>query len=145
MKKIYIVTFMLVLSCAAFGQQTMQETKSENSSNMPIFDGDPSGEKLKKYLDSQISYPEEALKDSITGGVVIRFVIDVDGSVVDAEIIRSAHPLLDNEVLRVFKSMPKWTPCFNQGKPEKTPLVYPIFFSRQFLLNSLNKINGEGQ
>ena len=139
MKKIYIISCMLVLSYAAFGQQITQGTMSENNNNAPIFDGDPSGEKFKKYLDAQIIYPVEALKDSIAGGVVIRFVIDVDGSVIDAEVIRSAHPLLDNEVLRVFKSLPKWTPRFNQGKPEKTQLVYPIFLSPP------KKTHGKGQ
>jgi len=134
MKKIFIVFCMLILSCVAFGQQAMQKTRSENNNDVPLFDGaPPRGEPLIKYILSQFRYPEG---DTIVGSfvVVIKFAIDVDGSVVDTEIMKNlhpshqSHPFLDNEVLRVFNSMPKWTPAFNQGKPVKTQVMYPVYY-----------------
>jgi len=120
MKKIYFITCLLVLSCAAFGQQTT-----------PSFDGGSGTEKLSKYIASQLSYPEE-IKDSITGNLafVIKFAIDVDGSVVDTEIMQSTHPFFNNEVLKVFNSMPKelWAPALNRGKPIKTQIMYQGVF-----------------
>ena len=101
MKKIYIIFCLLSLSCATFGQ---------------IFEDDPSGGKLREYFSTQIHYPKEILKDSIRGNVIVRFAIDVDGSVVDAELVRGLHPLLDAEILKAIESMPKWTTRLNQGK-----------------------------
>ena len=121
MKKVFIISCMLVLSHATFGQQTT-----------PIFDGGKGTEKLGGYVTSQLNNHnlegrDEKL-DSIKGtfAVVVKFFVDVDGSVVDAEIYKGAHPILDKEVLRVFNSMPKdkWTPAFNNGKPVKTSVVY---------------------
>ena len=127
MKKIYIITFMLALSCVAFGQQ------ATNNSD-PQFDGEESNEKsrekINKYIYSQIRTTvfEEAMKNSITGSVIVQFHIDVDGSVVDAKIFLGAHPLLDAEALRIFNSMPKWTPAYNRGKPVKTMMIWPVHF-----------------
>jgi len=141
MKKIYIITFMLALSFVAFGQQA-----TNNSS--PQFDGEESNEKSKEkiniYLNSQLSadfkkvlsqFPKEeylSYSHGVVGVVVIQYAIDVDGSVVDTKIFQSAHPLLDAEVLRIFNSMPKWTPAYNRGKPVKTQMVYmvPIHFKK---------------
>jgi len=131
MKKIYIISCMLFLSCVAFGQQFPESSK-------PLFDGDQGNEKLNRYIYSQIGAEEdilsqirkeEFLNDSIVGIVVIRFAIDVDGSVVDTEIFHKAHPILDKEVLRVFNSMPKWTPSFNQEKPVKMQMAHPVIFA----------------
>ena len=132
---------MLVLSCVAFGQQA-----TNNSS--PQFDGEETNEKSKEkiniYLNSQLSadfkkvlsqFPKEeylSYSHGVVGVVVIQYAIDVDGSVVDTKIFQSTHPLLDAEVLRIFNSMPKWTPAYNRGKPVKTPMVYmvPIRFKK---------------
>ena len=134
MKKFYIAFYMLVLSCIAFGQQTS-----------PLFDGvEVSSKKLQIYLNSQLSadfknvlsqFPKEkylSYSHGVVGVVVIQYAIDVDGSVVDTKIFQSAHPLLDAEVLRIFNSMPKWTPAYNRGKPVKTQMVYmvPIHFKK---------------
>jgi len=142
MKKIFIIFYMLVLSCVIFGQQTM-----------PSFDGGKGMEKLGGYLISQLNNPEERNEkiDSIAGNfvVLVKFSVDVDGSVIDTEIYQildaadgsvvdtkiyqSVHPILDKEVSRVFNSIPKdkWTPTFNNGgKPVKTAgIIYPVIFT----------------
>ncbi len=85
-------------------------------------------QKLKEYLSKEVVYPEEAKKDSIEGRVVIQFVIDKDGSISDAKVAKSLHPLFDNEALRVVKAMPKWIPGKIGGKPMKTKYMLPIKF-----------------
>jgi len=119
MKKIFIISCMLVLSCTVLGQRTT-----------PLFNGDENTKTLGAYL-GQLCNPE--IMDSITGTfvVMVKFSIDVDGSVVDAKILKSAHPILDKEALRMFNSMSKdkWTPAFNRGKPVKTEMVYPVIFT----------------
>lgn len=60
--------------------------------------------------------------------MVVELVIDVDGSVYDAKIVRNAHPLLDEEALRIINSMPKWTPGIHLGKPVQVRVTVPVIF-----------------
>ena len=66
--------------------------------------------------------------DSIEGRVVVGFVIDTDGSITDPKIVRSVHPLLDAEALRVVKLMPKWEPAFSFWESVKVKYNLPITF-----------------
>jgi protein TonB len=93
---------------------------------MPEF---PGGEQaLRDYIAGNISYPEQAKKDSITGKVYISFVIDTTGRVEEAKVVRGVHPLLDNESLRVVRSMPAWIPGKEKGKPVKVAYTIPVTF-----------------
>ena len=65
---------------------------------------------LYDFLQKNIEYPEQAEKDSISGQVVVSFVVETDGSITNAKVVKSAHPLLDAEALRVVGIMPKWEP-----------------------------------
>ena len=59
----------------------------------------------------------------------LQFIVDVDGSIVDAKVIRSAHPLLDAEALRVVSSCPeKWSPGIQNGKPVRVHYIFPVVF-----------------
>jgi protein TonB len=93
----------------------------------PFFGDDTDKRELYTYLASNIKYPE----DSLRGVVLMSIVVDVDGSVSDVKIINRAgdpSPLLEEEIIRVFNSMPKWTPYINQGKPEKMQISFPLSF-----------------
>ena len=94
----------------------------------PSFNGDASGIEFLKHAMSATIYPEEAIEANITGTVVVEFVVDVDGSVTDATVIRSVHPLLDAEALRVVHSSPKWTPGVHKRKPVKVKCLTPFSF-----------------
>ena len=89
----------------------------------------PGGQQaLLDFLRQNVNYPEQAKKDSIEGRVVVGFVIDTDGSITDQKIVRSVHPLLDAEALRVVKLMPKWEPGSENGTPVKVKYNLPISF-----------------
>ena len=89
----------------------------------------PGGQQaLLEFLRQNVNYPEQAKKDSIEGRVVVGFVIDTDGSITDPKIVRSVHPLLDAEALRVVKLMPKWEPGSENGTPVKVKYNLPISF-----------------
>lgn len=93
---------------------------------MPSF---PDGAKgLIEFLQANIKYPQESMKQGIQGRVIVSFVIDVDGSVTNAEIRKSVDPLLDAEALRVVRMMPKWTPGLTAGKPVKVKYTMPVTF-----------------
>lgn len=93
---------------------------------MPQFPG--GAEKLLEFLRENTRYPEAAVKDSIEGRVVVKFTVEKDGSISNPEVVRSAHPLLDEEALRVVGIMPKWTPGMYFGKPARTKSAVPIIF-----------------
>ena len=71
----------------------------------------PSGSKaVIKFLNENVKYPEQARKDSVEGRVVVKFVVGTDGSITNPQVVKSVHPLLDAEALRVISVMPKWEP-----------------------------------
>ena len=64
---------------------------------------------LDLYLHEHINFPAEARKDGIQRGrVVVQFVVEKDGATSNHKIVRSVHPAIDREVVRVLESMPKW-------------------------------------
>ena len=87
--------------------------------------------KLMEYVSMSIRYPKEAESKSIQGRVVTTFVVEKDGSITDAEVVKSVDPALDAEALRVVKAMPKWTPGKQDGKPIRVKYTMPITFALQ--------------
>ena len=90
---------------------------------MPQFNGN-----VNEYLSKNIRYPQIAIDTYIQGRVICQFVIGKDGSVEEIEIVRSIDPSLDKEALRVIKSMPKWKPGMQNGKPVKVRMTLPVNF-----------------
>lgn len=96
---------------------------------MPQF---PGGEtELLKFINKGIKYPIIAQENGIQGRVICSFVVNRDGSVVDAEVMRGVDPSLDKEALRVIGTMPKWTPGKQRGKPVRVKYTVPITFRLQ--------------
>ncbi len=85
-------------------------------------------EAFMKYIEENLVYPEKAKEDSITGKVLVGFVVEADGSITNVEVIRSANKILDEEAVRVVKSMPKWIPGMQFDKPVRTFYNLPITF-----------------
>lgn len=93
---------------------------------MPEFPGGTSG--MMEYLSGAIRYPEEAVRDGIQGRVMVSFVIDKDGKVTNAEVIRGIDDLLDKEALRVVNLMPKWRPGRHEGENVPVKYTFPVNF-----------------
>ena len=85
-------------------------------------------EKQKKWIYKHLKYPKEAQDNNIQGRVVVRFVVETDGSIGDVEIVRPVHPLLDKEAVRVIKSMPKFKPTIQNGKHVNGTYVMTVPF-----------------
>jgi TonB family protein len=93
---------------------------------MPEF---PGGEKaLRDFIGSTVKYPEGAKNDGIQGKVYVTFVVKSDGTVGDAKIARSAHPLLDSEAIRVINLLPTWKPGKQGGKEVNVAYTIPVQF-----------------
>lgn len=93
---------------------------------MPLF---PGGEKeMYRFIGQNLKYPVPAQEANIQGKVVVRFVVDQNGSINDVEILRGIDPNCDKEALRVIKNMPKWVPGKQNGIPVKVYYTMPIVF-----------------
>ncbi|WP_462318624.1 M56 family metallopeptidase [Marinilabilia sp.] len=90
----------------------------------------PGGEQeLKAFLANNTIYPEEAVKNKYQGRVYVQFVINETGKVTNTKVVRSSgHPVLDEEALRVIKSLPAWTPGKIERKNVSVNYTVPINF-----------------
>ena len=96
---------------------------------MPQFPGGQ--EALMKFLAQNLRYPEEARKAAIQGRVIASFVVRKDGSLTDIEVMRGVNPSLDDEAIRVIKSMPKWEPGKQRGQAVSVKYTVPVTFRLQ--------------
>ncbi|MCB0778066.1 MAG: energy transducer TonB, partial [Flavobacteriales bacterium] len=94
---------------------------------MPSFPGGE--EELFKYLGKSIKYPQMAADAGISGVVYVTFVVDKDGKVKDAKVLRGIGGGCDEEAIRVVKAMPPWKPGKQRGKAVKVQYNLPIRFT----------------
>ena len=92
----------------------------------PMFPGGM--QELMKYLQKEMKYPKEAQDKGIQGRVVVQFVVNKDGSICEANVVKSVDPLLDAEALRVINAMPHWTPGKQRGEPVRVRFTIPVAF-----------------
>ena len=93
---------------------------------MPMFPG--GDRKLMEYLASSIQYPPECKESCIQGRVIVTFVVERDGSISQAKVVKSLDPLLDAEALRVVNAMPKWIPGRQGGVTVAVKYTIPVTF-----------------
>ena len=93
------------------------------------FPGGPAA--MMKWLSNNIRYPEAAQANGIHGRVVVKFVVEKDGSIGSPSIVKGVDRDLDQEALRVVKRMPKWQPGKNNGQPVRSYFNLPVTFRLQ--------------
>ena len=115
---------------------------AQNGGNKPVPDNDPKvfqfveempvypgGEfALKKYLRKNLHYPKKEKKQKIEGKVIVRFVINEDGSITNETVVKSVSEGLDAEAVRLIKSLHNFAPGRQQGKAVKVYYVIPVVF-----------------
>lgn len=107
-----------------------EQTIFEVVEQMPEFpNGGMAG--LMQFLSKNIKYPTIAQENGTQGRVTVQFVVNKDGSIVDAKVLRGVDPYLDKEALRVINSMPKWKPGMQHGKPVRVKYTVPVMFRLQ--------------
>ena len=113
----------------------MEKTKKAASEvftvveKMPIFPGGVSS--LLSFISKSIEYPAIAQENGIEGRVICTFIVNADGSISGAEVVRSVDPSIDKEALRVIGLMPKWTPGEQRGQKVRVKYTIPISFKLQ--------------
>ena len=128
------VTLVLILAIISCGKNKKTGTDEKmiytEVDSMPVFAGGDQG--IINFIAQNTTYPEKAKENKITGKVIVRFVVEKDGTVAGAEVMKSVDPLLDAEALRVVSSLPKFEkPGIKDGKAVSVYYMIPISFALQ--------------
>lgn len=84
-----------------------------------------------KYVGSKLKYPPQANRMGVEGKVYVEFIINRDGSIVEAKVVRGIGAGCDEEAVRVVESSPPWNPGTQRGKPVRQKYTLPIQFKLQ--------------
>ena len=144
---VYALSALPVLAFLALGTQmvTIEQAKAgtttevappptvdKASRQVDVLPEFPGGQKaMMQWIAQNIQYPKDAIDAKIEGSVIVSFFVEKDGSISNAEVIKSVHELLDKEALRVVNAMPKWKPGMENGQPVRTRFFVPISFKSQ--------------
>lgn len=139
LKHLLIVAMLLTMTATLSAQNNKSEqerlpVKEEERSpqvctipeQLPFFPGGEAA--LLAYVASQTKYPEQAIRDSVQGVVLLRFVVLENGHVGKVQIIKSLESHCDAEAKRVVKSLPRFIPGKQQGKAVRVWYTFPIRF-----------------
>ncbi len=119
MKKISLFIITLLLMAGAVAQE-LPAKRAEYPGGLNA---------LYQFLQTELQYPKEARDQNIQGTVLVEFIIDKEGNVTNVNVLKSAHPLLDAEAVRVCRAMPQWTPAQDgEGKYVKSTYQLPFTF-----------------
>jgi len=88
-------------------------------------------EKFYKYLGNNIKYPAVAKENGVQGKVFVTFVVEKDGTLTDAKVVRGIGSGCDEEAIRVLKNSPKWKAGIQNGRPVRVQYTMPISFTLQ--------------
>jgi len=98
---------------------------------LPYEDMPKFSENIMEFLNRNIRYPIADQNAGISGRVIVQFVVDVDGSITDIQIVRGVSPTIDREARRVVGLMQDWTPGHQRGTPVRVRYTLPIVFRLQ--------------
>ena len=124
------VALMILVLLFSFTTSTAQTKKNNMVYDvvevMPQYPGGQIA--MLKYIMENIKYPKQIMEEGIQGRVTVSFIVEKDGRVSNVRLLRSVQPSLDKEAIRVVKSMPKWTPGKQNGKPVRVQFNLPVMF-----------------
>ncbi|MBR4828357.1 MAG: energy transducer TonB [Muribaculaceae bacterium] len=132
MKKLILLSMMAVLGLmTANAQKTVVSQSNQNVydqvEEMPEFPGGMPA--MIEFLQTNIKYPKDAIKQEVGGRVMVMFVVETDGSISNVRVARKVFPSLDKEAVRVVKAMPKWKPGKEKGRLVRVNYTLPVVFS----------------
>lgn len=108
-------------------EQVVRENVYTYVEQMPEFPGGMAA--LASFVQKQIHYPAEALRNEVEGKVFVRFVVETDGAVREAEVVKGIGAGCDEEALRVVQALPRFRPGKQNGRTVPVFLTVPLAFT----------------
>lgn len=131
MRSHQLLFFIVLVLCSAmsFGQDKLPngEEVFQIVEDQPEFPGGMV--EMYKFLSDTITYPLEARAQGISGMVYINFVITKTGTIEAVKVVKSVHPLLDEQAIKAVEAMPLWKPGEQRGKPVNVSYMIPVKFT----------------
>lgn len=129
MKRFILMTLLVLLTNIVFAQSDVNSNnnsakKTEDVITQPEFKGGI--EKMYEYITNNFIYPEEAQKRSVNGKMEVEFTVEKSGDITYVGILKGLDYSIDEEVLRLLKAMPRWTPATKNGVPVRYKVSMPI-------------------
>ena len=127
--------FFIIEPNSTANANVMVEVELENLDNvsstqpdvLPTFQGGDIA-KYAYWVNTQVKYPEAAVAEKVSGRVMVEFFVEKDGSVTFSQVLKSPNKILSDEVERVIKLSPKWTPATKDGEAVRVKYVIPVVF-----------------
>ena len=98
----------------------------KEDATLPVFAG--GDVKLLSYIADSIQYPFVAKRTKTEGKVLVQFMVDTNGKVSNAKVVRAVDYFLNKEAVRVVNSMPDWTPGTQCGTKINFLITVPVIF-----------------
>ena len=130
MKKVVLLSFFIFLFGSVSAQKDSASTAAADSVpkedviTQPEFKGGI--EKMYEYISNNFRYPDEAKKRSVNGKMEVEFTVEKSGDITYVGILKGLDYSIDDEVLRLLKAMPRWTPATKNGVPVRYKVCMPI-------------------
>lgn len=127
MKKLLSIlfAFSLTLSANAQDSRLKKEVIIDPVETMPTFPGGM--DSVYAYINKNNQWYEK--RKTVSGTVVVGFVVNEKGEISDIKILKKLYPTCDKEAVRLIENMPNWIPAIENGKPVAKRMVLPIRFS----------------
>lgn len=130
MKKLLILSVSIFLFGLVSAQSDSSSTSKaapaagEDVITQPEFKGGI--EKMYQYIADNFEYPDDAAKRSVNGRMEVEFTVEKSGDITYVGILKGLDYSIDEEVLRLLKAMPRWTPATKNGVPVRYKVSMPI-------------------
>ncbi|MCQ2113471.1 MAG: TonB family protein [Bacteroidaceae bacterium] len=153
MKRIvFLFTILILFGIPSHSQVKNEEVISNKVRQMPQFVGGEAA--MFAWLNENVHYPKIAEKNGVQGRVIVRFVVESDGSIGEVNVVESVDPSIDNEAIRVIKTMPKWIPgklwdgslvrvWYTMPIMFKLPVKFPHFIANGVAFNMIRVKGGD--
>jgi protein TonB len=120
------------LEARSTGKTRKDEPVDESEAIFDIVEVEPEfigGEiAMQNFIKSRVKYPELSIQMGDQGKVYVKFVVEKSGFINHISIARGVTEELNQEAMRVIKTMPRWNPGRQRGEPVRTRVVVPIVF-----------------
>lgn len=112
---------------AAGAEKEEEEPVIEPVEQMPVF-MEGGLDEFRVWAMQEIVYPQVAMENGITGRVIVSFVIEKNGRLNNIKVLKTPDDSLSDEVVRVLKLSPLWTPAVHKGEEVRVRMDMPVDF-----------------
>lgn len=119
-----LISIFALVSAQSVRSNSKGAAQKEDVITQPEFKGGI--EKMYQYISDNFEYPEDAQKRSVNGKMEVEFTVEKSGDITYVGILKGLDYSIDEEVLRLLKAMPRWTPATKNGVPVRYKVSMPI-------------------